>query len=87
MPDLGDHEVLERLSVFVGSRLKRDVESPFQGPLDARIEVVELRTGALLLPHGAVECGQEKAHQGVFQNREVGDDGLRIGSHVPCNVV
>ena len=86
MQDLGDDEVLERFPVLVGARLERDVERPFQRSFDAGIEVVEFRIRALLFPDGAVIGGQERAHQRVFQDAEIGDDGLGIGSHVSGDV-
>ena len=86
MHDLGDDEVLERLPVLVGPGPKRHVERSLQRSPDPGVEVVELRIGALLLPDRAVKRGQEKADQRVFQDAEVGDDGLRIRCHVPREV-
>jgi hypothetical protein len=40
----------------------------------------------LLLPDRAVIGGQVKAHQRVFQDAEVGNDGLRIRPHVTGDV-
>ena len=78
--------MLERLPIVVGAGSKRELERPRQGSLDARIEVVELRSRALLLADGAMEGGQEKPHQRVFQDAEVGEDRLRVSPHISRNV-
>ena len=70
--DLGDHEVLERLAVLVGPGVQGDGKRPIQRAFDPCVEEIELGIDALLLPDGAMERGQEEAHQGVFQEAEVG---------------
>ena len=43
MRDLGDHEMLERLAVFVRPGIERDIESSVKRSLDAGVEEIEFR--------------------------------------------
>ena len=86
MRDLGDHEMLERLAIFVGPGVERYIECSVQRPLDAGVEEIEFRIGALLLPDRAMKGGEEESHQRVFKDAEVRDDGFGIRSNVSGDI-
>ena len=84
--DLRDDEVLERFAVLVGSAAQRKFKRPVERPFHTKVEKIELGIGALLFPHRTMIRGQMKADECVLQNLKVGNNSLRIHSHIAGDV-